>query len=194
MFGFSQAPVLATGAQHGFKALAQTLLVTLQLGDQAAALLKLVRPRQLRQARRQLLLALLEGLGLIIKGLYLAQLLLVAGLQGTDLPDPPATGGDACGTEQQGHNRQAIATAWRGDLRLYRRIKCGLGVIFRQGCFAHVSVLCVSESGRRMPYEAALRNATNKAAALAPRQSTTFSAPAARAISDTRGLGTNNGS
>ncbi|CRM90057.1 hypothetical protein [Pseudomonas sp. 22 E 5] len=116
MFSLGQAPVFAAGAQHGFQALAQALLVTLQLGDQPAALLKLVRPRQLRQARRQLLLTLLEGLGLIIKGLHLAQLLLAAGLQGTDLPDPPTAGGNACSTEQQGHNRQAIATAWRGDL------------------------------------------------------------------------------
>jgi len=60
------------------------------------------------------LLALLEGLGLVVEALYLAQLLLVAGLQGADLPDPPPAGGNARSTQQQGDDCQAIATARRG--------------------------------------------------------------------------------
>jgi len=150
VFGFCQAPVLAAGPEHGFQALAQTLLVALQLGQQAAALLQLVRARQLRQACSQLLLALLEGLGLVVEALYLAQLLLVAGLQGADLPDPPPAGGNARSTQQQGDDCQAIATARRSDRCLARRIERGLSFIFRQGCFAHVSILCVSESGNGM--------------------------------------------
>ena len=65
----------------------------------------------MRQARGQLLLALLEGLGLVIEGLHLAQLLLAAGLQGADLPDTPAAGGNTGYAEQQGDDSQAIATA-----------------------------------------------------------------------------------
>lgn len=122
------------------------MLVALQLGHQAAALLQLVSTGQLRQPRRQLLLALLEGLGLVVEALHLAQLLLVTGLQAAHLPDSPAAGGNTCGAQQQGEDRQAIATAWFGD-RCNRRIERGLSFIFRQGCFAHVSVLCVSESG-----------------------------------------------
>ena len=91
------------------------MLVALQLGHQTTALLKLIRTRQLRHARRQLLLALLEGLGLVIEGLHLAQLLLAAGLQGADLPDPPTARGNTGGAEQQGDDCQAIATARRGD-------------------------------------------------------------------------------
>ena len=132
------------------QALAQALLIALQLGNQAAALLQLVRTRQLRQAGGQLLLALLEALGLVIQGLHLAQLLLAAGLQGADLPDPPAASGNARSTQQQGDDCQAIATAWCTDRCLDRRNKRGLSFIFRQGCFAHVSVLCVSESGNGM--------------------------------------------
>ena len=147
MLGLGQAPVLAAGTQHGFQTLVEALLISLQLRDQAATLFQLIRTRQLRQAGGQLLLALLEALGLVIQGLHLAQLVLAAGLQGTDLPDPPAAGGYARSAQQQGDDGQAIATAWRADRCLDRRIKRGLSFIFRQGCFAHVSVLCVSESG-----------------------------------------------
>lgn len=115
MLGLGQAPVFAAGPEHRLQALAQTLLITLQLGDQATALFQLIRTRQLRQPRSQLLLALLEGLGLVIEGLHLAQLLLAAGLQGADLPDPPTTGGNTRGAEQQGDDCQAITTARRGD-------------------------------------------------------------------------------
>ncbi len=88
MLGLGQAPVLAAGTQHGFQTLVEALLITLQLSDQAATLFQLIRTRQLRQPGGQLLLALLEALGLVIQGLHLAQLVLAAGLQGTDLPDP----------------------------------------------------------------------------------------------------------
>jgi hypothetical protein len=45
----------------------------------------------------------------------LAQLVLAAGLQGTDLPETPTAGGNTRSAKQQGDNCQAIAAARRGD-------------------------------------------------------------------------------
>ncbi|MNP49655.1 hypothetical protein D3C76_1438560 [compost metagenome] len=51
VFGLGQAPVFAACAKHGFQALAQPLLITLQLGHQAPTLFQLIGSRQLCQAR-----------------------------------------------------------------------------------------------------------------------------------------------
>src|SRR5690606_38567137 len=59
----------------------------------------------------------------------------------------------------------------------------GLQRVFVGVCFAHISILCFKG--------AVSRKAVSKAAAPAPRQSTIRLAPSCRAISATRGLGTN---
>ncbi len=144
MLGFRQAPVLAAGAQYGFQALVQALLVTLQLGHQTPPVFQLIGRGQLFQAFAQALFAELETLGLIPQGLQLTELLLVIGLQVAHLPDPPATNGDARRPQQQGQNCQPVATTLNGWFRGFSRcLGHRLGFIFRQGCFAHVSILCV---------------------------------------------------
>ncbi|MCY1396657.1 hypothetical protein D9M71_116360 [compost metagenome] len=86
------------------------LLVTLEIGQQAATLIQFGGAGQFFQALRQLLLALGQGTGLATGVLDHAELLLVAGLQATNLPEAPAAHGDSGGTHQQGERGQAIAS------------------------------------------------------------------------------------
>lgn len=98
-----------------FQTLVQALLVALQLRHQAPAFFQFISTRQLRQACGQLLLRLLDALGLFIQGAHLHQLLLAARLQGPDLPEPPTASRNTRGAKQQSKDRQAVATARRSD-------------------------------------------------------------------------------
>ncbi|MCY1428673.1 hypothetical protein D9M71_445650 [compost metagenome] len=160
VLGLGQTPVLATGAEYGFQTLVQTLLITLQLDHQATACFQLIGGRQLRQACAQALLIELEVLRLVIQRLHLAQLLLIIGLQVTHLPDTPTAHRYTGRTQQQRDDCQTIASTLLGS-RWWRRhfinrcinrcIKHRSRVIFRQGCFAHVSILCIRKRVRDAP-------------------------------------------
>ncbi|CAI8978783.1 hypothetical protein EMIT0P218_60314 [Pseudomonas sp. IT-P218] len=151
MFGLGQTPVLAAGAEDGFQALIQALLVALQLSHQAAAFFQHIGIGQLFQARTQALLVQLQALRLIVQSLHLTQLLLGIGLQVPHLPDSPATHCDTDGAYQQRDDCQPVSSALlldRGWLQFIKRcisrcIEHWPRVIFRQGCFAHVSILCI---------------------------------------------------
>lgn len=111
MLGLGQAPFLAAFAQYGFQALAETLLVTLQLCHQAAAVFQLAGCRQAGQLRADLLLTLLQGLGALVQRLDVLALVEFAALQLTHLPDTPATYRHPGRAQQQGQRCQATAGA-----------------------------------------------------------------------------------
>ncbi|EPN22913.1 hypothetical protein A259_05896, partial [Pseudomonas syringae pv. actinidiae ICMP 19070] len=101
--------------QNSFESLAQTLLIALQLRDQTATVFQLIGWRELRKSRAQLLVILRQHQRLLGDVLDLTALLLVSGLQHTQLPHAPARDGDTGDAEQQRQKYQtaaAVAGAW----------------------------------------------------------------------------------
>lgn len=144
MLGFGQAPVLAAGAKDSLQALAQALLVTLQLSDQTPTVFQFGCGRQNGQLRRKLLFTLLQGLGLLAQGLQVLCLALLGALELANLPYAPPANCDTCRAQQQGQDCQTIA----GPLGSFDGGLCrslwGLQFIVGQDSFAHVSILCIT--------------------------------------------------
>ncbi|MNN06896.1 hypothetical protein D3C76_870420 [compost metagenome] len=142
MLGFGQAPVLAAGAEDGLQALAQTLLITLQLGDQPTTVFQFGSRRQNGQLCRKLLLTLLQGPGLLAQGLQVLHLPLLGTLELANLPYAPPANCNTRRAQQQGQDCQTITGPlgrFHGGLRSSLR---GLQFIVGQDSFAHVSILC----------------------------------------------------
>ncbi len=155
VLGLIQAPILAAAIEHAFQALAQTLLVALQVGQQAAALLQFGCTGQVSQTRIQALAQILQILRSVVAGtLQSIGLLLVPALHFVQLPEAPATSTGACQADQQGQGGNTAAPATAGclsRLSCWRAFHGFAGRFFfwrlRGGCFAHVSVLL--EGGSR---------------------------------------------
>jgi len=144
VLSLGQTPLLAAFAQYRLQALAQALLVALQLRHKATTVLQFTGCWQAGQLGAELLLPLLQCIGTLIQGLQVFALPLLAALQLANLPDAPAADRDASGAQQQRQQRQAVAGASGGlgggrFRRFERRGLFGVG----QDSFAHVSILCM---------------------------------------------------
>ena len=163
VLGFIKTPILAATIEHAFQALAHALLIALQVGQQATALVQLGRTGQGGQTRIEALGQLIHFLRTVVTGaLQVFGLLQVPALHCMQLPQAPAASTGASQANQQGECGKAAATATAWCLHRWR-CRCGFhgfaGRFFfwrvRGGCFAHVSVLL--EGGSRKLLQSCLQ-------------------------------------